>query len=218
MLSRLQESILQLLAPLLQDADFVLAGGGALIRAGHVDRRTRDLDLFALSPDVVDRVTPSVREVLEAAGCTVVVKRQSPGFVRLDVSDGHDRTEVDLAADARLLPAEATANMPTLRGEELGADKVLAIFGRAEGRDFFDLAALAERYGLDYLMRLAAEKDRGFSPEVFAQMATRFSRLDRREFDLDDAAYAQLAQRVDEMRSYALGLAGERDRGFDLGM
>ena len=218
MLSRLQESILELLAPLLQDADFVLAGGGALIRAGHVDRRTRDLDLFTLSPDVVDRVVPSVREVLEAADCTVVVKRQSPGFVRLDVSDGNDRTEVDLAADARLLPAEATANMPTLRGEELGADKVLAVFGRAEARDFVDLAALAERYGLDHLMSLAGEKDRGFDPATFAEMATRFSRLDRREFELDDESYAQLAQRVDEMRSHALGLAVGRDRGFDLGL
>jgi predicted nucleotidyltransferase component of viral defense system len=57
-----------------------------------------------------------------------------------------------------------------LAGEELAADKVLAVFGRAEARDFIDLLAVESRYGLDHLCRLAAEKDRGFTLVVFAEM------------------------------------------------
>ncbi len=46
--------------------------------------------------------------------------------------------------------------------DELAADKVLALFGRAEARDFVDVAALLPRYGWVRLCDLAAEKDTGF--------------------------------------------------------
>jgi hypothetical protein len=52
------------------------------------------------------------------------------------------------------------------RGEELAVDKVLAIFGRAEARDFIDFAALEPKYGFERLCELAAEKDTGFSAHV----------------------------------------------------
>jgi hypothetical protein len=64
-------------------------------------------------------------------------------------------------ADARLFPAEPARPAPTLRGEELAVDKVLAIFGRAEARDFVDLMVLEPLYGLDRLCQLAAEKGPG---------------------------------------------------------
>src|SRR4051812_25903101 len=54
---------------------------------------------------------------------------------------------VDIAADARLLPADRSALGLLLSVEELAVDKVLAVFGRAEARDFLDLAALEPRFG-----------------------------------------------------------------------
>jgi hypothetical protein len=83
-----------------------------------------------------------------------------------------------------------------LAGEELAIDKVLALFGRAEARDFIDLAATVDRYGLEHLCRQAAEKDRGFDLAVFRQMLNRFRQLDRAEFDLDDRAHSRLAVKV----------------------
>src|SRR6202035_4835097 len=47
-------------------------------------------------------------------------------------------TEVDLGADAMLLPVERGELGPILAGEELAVDKILAVFGRAEARDFVD--------------------------------------------------------------------------------
>lgn len=113
----------------------------------------------------------------------------NPGFARLIVARGNDRTELDLAADARLFAAEPGRPAPMLTGEELAADKVLALFGRAEARDFVDLLALEPLYGLDRLCRLAAEKDRGFTPVILAEMLGQFGRLRRDEFELDDARY-----------------------------
>ena len=46
------------------------------------------------------------------------------------------------------------------------------------------------------LFRLAAEKDRGFTPEMFAEMASRFSRLRPDEFGIDSAQYEQLRRKV----------------------
>ncbi|MHB1931308.1 MAG: nucleotidyl transferase AbiEii/AbiGii toxin family protein, partial [Acidimicrobiales bacterium] len=177
MLSPLQERVARLVAEVIEEEGFALAGGGALVSRGDVDRHTEDLDFFGLAPDAVDRVGPLVKEALERAELAVNVVRESRGFVRLSVREGTDRTEIDLAADARLLPAEEGPIVRTLAAEELAVDKVLAIFGRAEGRDFVDLQALEPRYGLQRLFRLAAEKDRGFTPEVFADMLGRFGRL-----------------------------------------
>ncbi len=151
MLTPLQEQVAEIIAGLEEAREFALAGGGALIARGDVERRTRDSDFFGLTPAAVDRLVPAVDRALQAAGLTVQHFQESPGFARLIVESADDRTDVDLAADARLFPAEPGRPAPTLRGEELAADKVLALFGRAEARDFVDLMAVEPRYGLDLL-------------------------------------------------------------------
>jgi hypothetical protein len=94
-----------------------------------------------------------------------------------------------------------------LTAEELAVDKVLAVFGRAEARDFADLMAVEPRYGLDRLCQLAAEKDRGFLLSVFADMLNQFGRLRRDEFELDDAGYEQLRRTVERWHEQAIELA-----------
>jgi len=86
-----------------------------------------------------------------------------------------------------------------------------------KARDFVDLMAVEPRYGLDRLCDLAVEKDRGFTPTVFAGMLGGFGRLRREEFELDDARYGQLVHEVERWREYALELAHRRERDLDLG-
>lgn len=140
MLSPLQEQVAEIIAGLEEAKDFALAGGAALIARGD-ERQTRDLDFFGLTSDEVDRLVPAVDRALRAAGFTVVHVQGNPGFARIAVEGGGDRTEVDLGADARLFPAAPWHRAPVLNGEELAVDKVLAVFGRAEARDFVDLLA-----------------------------------------------------------------------------
>lgn len=129
------------------------------------------------------RLVPAVERALQDAGLDVRRIREGAGFFRLEVREYDEVTEVDLGADARLLPVERGELGPILAGEELAIDKVLAVFGRAEARDFVDLAAVADRYGLEYLCRRALDKDRGFDPQVFREMLDRFKRLPRDEFE-----------------------------------
>ena len=159
-----------------------------------MERGTRDLDFFGLSRLAVDQLVPAVGQALRDADLQVERVIDNHGFARLIVADGADRTEVDLASDARLLPVEQGPRYPTLAGEELAVDKLLAVFGRAEARDLVDLMAVEPRYGLDHLMELASEKDRGFDPGVFAEMAGNFTRLRRDEFAIDDERYDHLSR------------------------
>jgi hypothetical protein len=225
-LSSLQEQAARIIASLEEARDFALAGGAALIVRADIDRRTRDLDFFGLDPAAVDRLSPIAEQALREAGLNVDRVVDNPGFVRFVVASGEDRTEIDLASDARLFPLEERHGIRLLAGEELAVDKVLAVFGRAEARDFTDLMALEDRYELDHLLELAAEKDRGFDPTVFAEMVDRFGRLRRDEFAVNDAQYEVLRRRVVLWRTRAIELARqrgrshsqERDRDDDLGL
>lgn len=161
MLSPLQLRVATLLGELPEASDFVLAGGAALIARGEIDRRTRDLDFFTVDPPQVDQLVPVFEAAVRSASDVVEVQVVA-GFARLVVADGAERTGVDFAADARLLPAERNELGLVLSVEELAVDKVLAIFGRAEARDFIDLAVLELQFGLAHLCELATTKDAGF--------------------------------------------------------
>lgn len=207
MLTPLQEQVAAIVASLEEAEGFALAGGAALIARGEIDRGTRDLDFFGLTSDAVDRLLPAAEEALRTAGLAVERVQVNPGFARLIVASTDDRTELDIAADARLFPAEPRHPAPTLSGEELAVDKLLALFGRAEARDFADLMAVESRYGLERLCQLAVEKDRGFTTTVLAEMLSRFRRLRREEFELDDAHFEELGDAVEQWSERALELS-----------
>jgi hypothetical protein len=193
---------------------------------GAVDRVTRDLDFFCPAAHSVDVLAPAAERVLLAEGFSVERVLDNPGFVRLVVVGDDDRTEVDLGSDARLFPLEQGLGFQLLSTEELAVDKVPAVFGRAEARDFMDLQSVEARFGLDRLLALAADKDHGFDLIVFSEMTGRFDQLRRDEFPIDEEHYEQLAQRVATWRIRARDLVvgknrthePDRDRGDDLGI
>jgi predicted nucleotidyltransferase component of viral defense system len=91
-------------------------------------------------------------------------------FVRLKVTADAESTILDLAYDARLTDPTETDLGRTLSLEELAADKTLALFGRGAARDFIDVDTLAQLFGHDRLLELAAAKDRGFDVSAFTSM------------------------------------------------
>ena len=87
------------------------------------------------------------------------------------------------------------------RAEELAASKMLALFTRAEARDFVDVYALVQRYGFERLCQLAAEKDHGFHSAGLADALGAITRLPRSAFNLEDEALAKLYEAVAAWRS-----------------
>ncbi|HEX2029223.1 MAG TPA: nucleotidyl transferase AbiEii/AbiGii toxin family protein [Nitriliruptorales bacterium] len=200
MLTALQERVARILGELPEAQDFALAGGAALIARGLIDRPTRDLDFFATSAVAVERLLPALRQALSEEGVEVTTIRQAPGFVRLEVTDGRETSEVDLSHDARLRPPEHSPLGSILSAEELAADKTLALFGRAEARDFLDVDSLVDRFGREQLLELAAQKDAGFTSERFAESISAIDRLQPADFRGGEATFERLRQRFHDWR------------------
>ena len=168
-LDPLHEHIARIAFALPEARQVALAGGGAMLAHDLVDRPTQDVDLFTPDPSEVMQLADALAVALCGEGAQVNVNRREPGFTRLavTVSDGRS-VVVEVAHDARIREAVQLSFGRVLHPEEVAADKTLALFGRAAARDLVDVAALSERYTLEQLCGLAAEKDPGFDRSVFA--------------------------------------------------
>lgn len=167
--------------------DYLVAGGAALLASDLIDRPTEDLDLFAATPTT--SVTPAkdaFMQALHEQGCGVVLIQDGPTFCRMIVSRAGEETLVDLAIDS---PPHSRPSItvlgPTLAPLELAGRKLLALFGRAEARDFADIYALAQHFGKSALIEQAQALDAGFDLSVLAQMIRTIERFDDHEIPLD---------------------------------
>jgi nucleotide-binding universal stress UspA family protein len=169
---------------------FLLAGGAALAAQGLTTRPTQDLDLFT-SPGrgvVADAVKALEASAVER-GWSIRRARVSDTFARLVVDGTGDSVVVDVAVDATPeRPAMMSVAGPTLDPEELAGRKVVALFDRAEARDFADVHALAARYSPEHLIDLAARIDAGFDIAIFADMLESHRRFSDDEIPSGDAA------------------------------
>jgi hypothetical protein len=183
---------------------FLLAGGAALAAHGLTARPTQDLDLFT-SPGRGD-IQATLATFATAAterDWSLEVVRQGETFARAVVRGGADAVVVDLALDSTpQRPPTAKFVGPTLDPDELAARKVVALFDRAEARDFSDVYELAARYGTGRLLELAAAEDAGFDIGVLATMLDSLSRFTDQEIpvpaDTDVRAIREFFRRWSE--------------------
>lgn len=174
-----------------------LAGGAALHFEPNSARFSRDLDFFH---DSVERVAAAFARDsarIAAAGYTLEVILSQPGFVRAIVTRADESTRVDWAHDSawRFMPlVRDPLGGLLLHPVDLAINKVLALVGRDEPRDFVDVLFVHERIlPLGALCWSAVGKDPGLTPLSLLELLKRegryrpedFSRLDLREpFDL----------------------------------
>jgi hypothetical protein len=184
-LTELQRTVLELFFTLPESEGFVLAGGAALVALGLSDRPTKDIDLFGA--DLARGIGPAA-DALEAScverGWTIERKRDTTTFRRLVVGRDADELLVDLAVDSPPLGTPTiTAVGPTYPPEELAARKVLALFDRAEARDFVDVQTLSQQFELDHLTELAGQLDGGFTKALLAEALASHQRFTDEDFE-----------------------------------
>lgn len=192
-LTAFQIAVASLFFSLPTSEGFLLAGGAALAAQQLTSRPTHDLDLFTRAGATS---VPEARDAFEAAarsrGWAVERLRDAETFCRL-VVHGDDDLLVDLALDSPpTMPPSASFAGPTFGLEELAGRKVIALFDRAEARDFADVFALAQRYPKNLLIQRAAEVDAGFDLIVLTTMMGTLSRFRDDEIPID----AELTQEI----------------------
>lgn len=201
-LTKFQREILALVAES-RSPDSYLAGGAALHFSPESLRYSNDLDFFHDSTERVATAFAADSRLLEIAGITISIELSQPGFIRATVARDSESTRIDWAHDS------AWRFMPPVRDElggyvlhdvDLSINKMLALSGRDEPRDFVDIL-----YVHEHVLRVAAlvwaavGKDPGFSPLSLIELLKRrgrvrpeeIARLDLAQpFDLESAREA----------------------------
>jgi hypothetical protein len=173
-----------------------VAGGAVINRAETSLRFSEDIDIFH---DIAESVAASAEtdaKVLRAAGCTVEWALRQEGFFRAVVSRGEDGVRLDWANDSafRFFPVQPDDLFGySLHAADLAVNKVLALAGRTEIRDFLDLLFFDKTYlRLGALIWAGCGKDPGFTPPLLLDLTNRHSR-----FQEGDLKGVNLAQSID---------------------
>lgn len=107
-------------------------------------RVSQDIDLFHDSTEAVQAGWEADRALLEGAGYDLSIVRERPSFVEAVVARAGDRVLVQWAADSayRFFPLVEHPDFGlVLAPFDLARNKVLALVGRLEARDWIDVIA-----------------------------------------------------------------------------
>jgi len=161
---------------------FALAGGYAIQAHGFLVRKSEDVDLFttAGAPGGFTAGVDAALAAYRAAGLMVTVGTFNATFARiyLDAPDG-EQVRVEFGVDRPAHPPVTLSVGPVLDQDDAVANKVTALFGRAEVRDYIDVAAILRsgRYRRAALIDMAQETDPGFDTGIFAGASRSIDRL-----------------------------------------
>ncbi|MCB0328422.1 MAG: hypothetical protein KDD70_02130 [Bdellovibrionales bacterium] len=194
-LTPFQEQLARLLAPQ-RSLDSHLAGDAALHRVPNSKRYSNDLDYFHDSVERVAKAFEEDRAVLLKEGYDVAIQMNQPGYIRAIVSKGDGVTKVEWSHDT------AWRFMPTIKVDGIGyqlhpvdlaINKLLALVGRDEPRDFIDILYVHDTVlPLGALVWAAVGKDPGFTPNSLLELLKR-----RGKYRADDFKRLQLTEEVD---------------------
>ena len=160
---------------------FAPSGGYAVQAHGFLQRFSSDIDLFAEASAGFDfaQAVDVVVAAYQREGLHAEAELRSASFARLDVRSATENAKVELGLDWRKNEPIHLAVGPVLHADDAVANKVCALFGRAEVRDYIDVDAIltSGRYTEDQLLGLAADHDPGFDHARFAEALAAIDRL-----------------------------------------
>lgn len=155
-----------------RERGFFLTGGAALagFHLGH--RTTEDLDLFTLQQAAFERSRFVLADVAAAVGAVLEVRQDAPGFKRVVLRRRDEGLVVDLVKDvSSQLHSEKLErdHIVVDPADEILANKLTAIVGRAEERDLIDVMLLERAgYPVEAALPAALAKDGGCTPATLA--------------------------------------------------
>ncbi len=162
-----------------------VAGGAALNALTNSPRESRDIDIFHDVREAVAASWSADRETLESAGYTIRVLRERDSFVEAIASKASESLVLEWALDSafRFFPLILNDDFGlALHPFDLATNKVLALVGRLEVRDWIDVIQCHEKIQpLGFLAWAACGKDPAFSPSAILEHAARTARYSTTE-------------------------------------
>lgn len=151
---------------------FFLTGGTALAAFHLYHRKSVDLDLFTLDDLAMREAGLILPQLAADLGCQIGRARTTEHFRQflLEPETG-DPLQVDLVRDfgPQYGQRMIVGNIVVDSMENIGANKLTAILGRTEAKDFVDLYFILQAgYEFEDLLAKAREKDLGLQPFYMA--------------------------------------------------
>lgn len=173
-----EKAILRLLAANRNPESFV-AGATILLRADDSHRRSQDID-FHDTTESLKNAAEVDGAALEKGGYQITWQMMEPTFRRALVARETSSTKLEWAFDSvfRFFPVEPDAELGyALNFWDGATNKVLALAGRAELRDYLDVLHLHRQHlSLGALAWAAAGKGAGYTPHFIVEEAQRLTR------------------------------------------
>jgi Nucleotidyl transferase AbiEii toxin, Type IV TA system len=175
-LSEIQCRVLKQIAANRNPASY-LAGATVIHRAADTPRFSQDIDLFHDLEESIAQSAETDAATLRAAGYDFNWLLRTPGFHRAVVTMDEGQLTIEWAQDSafRFFPiVEDDLCGYSLHDADAAINKVLALAGRSEIRDFVDVLFLHDNYlSLGAMAWAGCGKDPGFTPEFLLDHATR---------------------------------------------
>ena len=180
-LTDFQSTVLRLLAAHRSPESFV-AGGTAINASPDSPRYSEDVDIFHDAQEAVAAAAAADADVLIREGFEVAPSVDRPGFQRALVRRDEQNLRLEWVVDSafRFFPVQRDEEFGwRLHLADLATNKVLALAGRWEARDFVDTLYLDGSFAsLGLLAWAVAGKDPGMTPMLILEQANRFNRLE----------------------------------------
>src|SRR6266481_2328143 len=149
--------------------NYYFTGGTALAEFYLQHRESDDLDVFTREGRDMRNDYREVMRVLNSEGMDILLRQENDQFVRFVVSGNSEAEEglkVEFCRDAggQMSPAITSGNIIVDSFEDIAVNKVCAIHGRTEVKDYVDLFFILREseYTIDYLVGRAKEKEAPF--------------------------------------------------------
>jgi len=190
-LTDLQREVCRLLAQRrIRGGESYLAGGSTLNELLGAGRLSRNLDLFHDTEAAVSLSFEADKALLLSAGFAVATTRETRGFVEAEIRRDGMSARIEWSRDStfRFFPLLQHSELGlVLHPFDLATNKVLALVGRLEVRDWVDVIECDLRLQpFGYLAWAASGKDPGFNPSFLVDRAARqgrYSALEVGELD-----------------------------------
>lgn len=213
----LQREITRLALRALDGTPFALAGSGAIREHGIIDRPTQDIDLFTSDLDAgrFDTAVSSVVNGIRDAGHAVDELRRVEQFARLHITTDEGRfVEMDMGVDYREGEPVILSVGPVLSLDDAVANKVSALYSRAEARDYLDVDAIrtSGKFTDADLIAAARERDLGFEVPMFAVQLDNVKNLDAGQVERYGVEPSQLDAIKSRLTNWAAELRAPEHR------
>jgi hypothetical protein len=215
-LTPFQKGVAQILAKN-RNPESHIAGGAVINRGEAGIRISDDLDIFHDLAAIVAACAQADAKALLAAGYSIEWTLRGEAIFKASVTRGEDHLRLDWTTDSafRFFPVLADEEFGyCLHQADLATNKILALAGRSEIRDFLDTLLIDRTYlSLGAVTWAACGKDPGFTPALLLDQTNRHSR-----YQESDLKGENLARPVDlrELKQQWLEARARAERLFEL--